>query len=301
MAVDTVNDEVIDGFVTEVLAAHPGESFDAVAARWRVRRGLEQLPWGEQSRVRGRWELAGGHLVQGDAPPTGAQPAAGVRSADTASGVPLPTEAPWLPEVRSWARWNLVLGVISFPFNPAWGVALLVTGLASWRFRDRSMLVVYGCVLGWAAFTNLLLGEVGWKAFSLLQGYWAVQLFRKFRQYGPDGASPSEYGPAELGGWDAGRIFPWVGIVASGIAAYAFIGLGIVLAVASAGEEFGAISEAWAMATSLAANVAALGFAVALASVLSGYDHPTLSKAALVASGIPIALWSLMLLLASVI
>jgi hypothetical protein len=141
------------------------------------------------------------------------------------------------------------------------GILLILTAAATFRFRDPSTLVVQACVIGWAGLAMLLWGGFGW-TFSGFFG--AILLFRGFQLF-RDGATRSNAlehaaitsAPNE---WEAGRVFPWAGLALSLVALFFPF-------------------------------AAAPGFGFSLSSVLSGYQHPTLSKVTTGVSGLLMLSW----------
>lgn len=131
-----------------------------------------------------------------------------------------------LKEVRSWGFWLLGVGavhlVISGFLNAAWGILLILVGLASFYFRTAAMLVIYGVTLGWAAISNLSSGQSGWMAFALFQGFLAVRVFWQFLRFRRAEAesrlaSIAETPESEATVERAARIFPWVGCAFGGV------------------------------------------------------------------------------------
>lgn len=203
-----------------------------------------------------------------------------------------------LKEIRSWGYWSLGLGVLHLItagfLDSAWGLLLIIVGLASFYYRTASMFVVYTVVLSWAALSNLVSLNPEWMIFALLQLYMAFRTFKDFRRFQN---TEKELIAISAGIGDELRVgvnrrsakyFPWIG---------PSLGcLSIILCVASFTATFFLIDE------TLIANriyppfylalfgimeiLAVLGFAVSLTSVVSKYEPKFPSAAGLVISSL---------------
>lgn len=206
------------------------------------------------------------------------------------------THAKMLKEVRSWGLWLLGIGVLSLflsGLSGAWGIVLLIAGLASFVFREAVMFVIYGIILAWAGLSNLLSGQLGWIVFALLQFVLAYSVFRKYTQYrraeaGPDSAP----GPQR-----ASRAFPQIGCA---LGALAFLGLvliffaGVIFFGVTGGNE---VPPLLVWLESVVAGLAVLGLAVAVASLLSGYRYKAMAVLGLLGSASVLLLELLLALL----
>lgn len=203
-----------------------------------------------------------------------------------------------LKEIRSWGYWSLGLGVLHLItagfLDSAWGLLLIIVGLASFYYRTASMFIVYTVVLSWAALSNLISLNPEWMIFALLQLYLAFRTFKDFRRF--------QNTEKELIAISAGvgnelvvginrksvRSFPWIG---------PSLGcLSIILCVATLAATFFLIDE------TLIANqtyppfylalfgimeiLSVLGFAVNLTSLVSKYEPKFPSMAGLVISSL---------------
>jgi hypothetical protein len=203
--------------------------------------------------------------------------------------------AAMLKEIRSWAIWSLLLGVIQLisfgVLDSAWGVLLLIVGLASFFFHTSAMFIIFGVTLIWAAINNFAGLQVVWIGFSLLQIYWAVRIFMAYRRFNlvesqvlaSSSVQPFENRSTLL----AARIFPWVGAFLGGISFLGLLGgllLDLVVSIETGGNA--ALPSFLYFFLDLMINMGVLGFALGLASVLSKFRFKFLSILALVASSL---------------
>jgi hypothetical protein len=197
-------------------------------------------------------------------------------------------------ELTSWGRWQLVLGVIHLIgaslLDGSWGVVLLLTGLASFVFRDASMFVVYGTTLTWAALANLSGSSGGWSFFAFVQLYFAYRIFNQFRWFrgvqaryralAAEGAVPAPAAQER-----AAALFPWASCL---LGTLALLGGLALIAGAALDPESAASVESGELVGVLGVvlAVSVLGFAAGLASLLSGFRDRAVSWIGVVVSGI---------------
>jgi hypothetical protein len=198
---------------------------------------------------------------------------------------PTESHAKMLKEVRSWGLWLLGFGVLNLilsGLSGAYGVVLLIVGLASFVFREASMFVVYGTILVWAATSNIFSGQTGWIIFAVVQVVFAFVVFRKYARYrDAEKTLASAPGPQR-----ASRAFPQIGCA---LGALALAGLVItfvaamISVVVSGGTD---VPPVLVWLEGLATGLAVLGLAVALASLLSGYRYKLIAVLGMVASSL---------------
>lgn len=90
-------------------------------------------------------------------------------------------------DIRSWAVWLIITGVISmisggFLSSP-WGVMLILVGLGSYVFNTPAMYIIYGSTLLWATLNNATAGQTSWIVFALLQLFLSVRIFMQFARF----------------------------------------------------------------------------------------------------------------------
>jgi len=180
--------------------------------------------------------------------------------------------------VHSWAFWLIALGAIHLVANGflsgSWGILLIVVGLASFYFRDVVMLIVYAVTLTWAGVANLTSGQVAWAGFALIQFLLAFQVVRRYRGFRKTEAvyqaatALSGSVPASA---RAARVFPWAGCVLGGLAPIGFVAaLGAAIYITTRYHVKPLPSWVGLMENG-ALGLGILGFALGLASLLSGY------------------------------
>jgi len=107
----------------------------------------------------------------------------------------------WLPEgvvpdmrreLRLWGIWLVALGAIHVAWqSPFWGSILVALGILSFLIRRREMFFVIGSFFLLASVLNAVLSVSAsvdwsawfWRAFSILQLFWGIQIIRKSRLY----------------------------------------------------------------------------------------------------------------------
>ena len=219
----------------------------------------------------------------------------GMQSQTTAMAAPedIATERlVMLKEIRSWGIWSLGLGAVHILaggfFSAPWGILLLIVGLASFFFRTASMFIIYTVILIWVAFSNALSGLGGWMLFALLQLYLAarvLQQFRRFRQVELKLVEPTANHTHDnaLIVSRSRQFFPWLGSLLSCSSVLGILILFAALILMEAAGETTTYAQLWAFLVDLTMNVGVLGFAVGLASLLSGYRPKILGITGLVA------------------
>jgi tetratricopeptide (TPR) repeat protein len=191
-------------------------------------------------------------------------------------------------QVRSWGLWMLVFGALSLiisGLSDPWGFVVLMVGLASFVFRETPMFVVYGTILAWVALNNMLSGQVGvivFGVFGLVLSFLTFRSYTRFRR----AEKALDYPP---GPQRASRAFPQIG---GALGALALVGFGIVIAggVILALAEVTQVPVYLVWLEGLVINLAVLGLAVAVASLLSGYRHKVMAVLGIVASSLVLLL-----------
>lgn len=107
----------------------------------------------------------------------------------------------WLPdgvvpdmrrELRQWGIWFVALGAINIALqSPFWGSMLVALGILNLLIRRQGMFLVIGLSFLLASVFNTVLSVSAsvdwsawcWRAFSLLQMFWGIQIIRKSRFY----------------------------------------------------------------------------------------------------------------------
>jgi hypothetical protein len=191
-------------------------------------------------------------------------------------------------DVRNWGLGLIGIGVLSLilsPMSQAWGVVLVIAGLASFIFRETAILAVYGVLLAWAAISNLASGQLAWIGFALFQAFACFITFSRYAEYRRNERARKGKGP--WGPHRAGRSFPQIGCALS---ALAILGLAVALAAAFAAGIYGTTDgTGWVTwLESLATGLAVLGLAAGVASLLSGFERRTLAVLAVAACGLVI-------------
>ena len=196
--------------------------------------------------------------------------------------------------IRSWGFWLIGIGVVSmvlsFVLDPSWGLMLLIVGISSFYFCESAMFVVYGSILAWAAISNLMAGPL-WAVFAVFQGILAFKVFRQFGKYrkvektyryhtkmGRTNAAPIP----ERGA----RMFPWLSAAASVLSAGTLLGVAGGMAVSPVVEEDLTVMTGLDWTAIFAVNLAVLGLALGIASLLSGYKQKAPSVAGIIIGGL---------------
>jgi hypothetical protein len=199
-----------------------------------------------------------------------------------------------LREIRSWALWLIVMGVIqvvaSGVLNASWGILLIIVGLASFYFRDAAMFVVYSVTIAWAGVSNLLSGSGMWQIFALVQAFFVYTILQQFRRFRRAQAEETQKllaeHPEQIPLPDrSARIFPWAGLVLGSLSltglVLVFFGAFILTAMTR-----GAKLPTWiGRVEGLSIDGAVLGLAVSLAALLSGSQRKIVSIVGCVLSG----------------
>jgi hypothetical protein len=189
-----------------------------------------------------------------------------------------------LKEIRSWGFWSLGLGVLHLIaagfLDSAWGLLLIIVGLASFYFRTASMFIVYTVVLAWAALSNLISLNPEWMIFALLQLYLAFRTFKDFRRFQNTEkeliAVSTGVGDALIVGISrrSARSFPWIG-TSLGCLSIIFCAVTIAVTIFLIDETLIAnqIYPPYYLALLGSIEIlGVLGFAVSLTSVISKYE-----------------------------
>lgn len=210
--------------------------------------------------------------------------------------------------LRTWSVWMFIMAVVQLAsgsgLNP-WAMLLIVVGAASFYFRVASMFIMYAVIIAWAGVSNLLLvDEVMWKGFAILQAYWAYQLVTEFRRFNRieriAQAHPEveEHADLNVQTARAGAWFPWVSLLV-GIFSIGLFGLLLLTMLGSA--LLGGISvqfvEMIGMIPLTSLFMGLLGLSTGLAGWASGYPNRAASIIGTVTSAISIIAVVVMILL----
>jgi hypothetical protein len=233
-------------------------------------------------------------FVQRLASATGsAGPSAGSHIPTPSQGEATLIQARLQREIRSWASWLIVMGLLQMAaargLSP-WGIVLLIVGAASFYFREAPMFVVYAVTVGWAGMSNLLSDTtVLWKGFAIFQAVMVYSLFRQYRYFRRAEKIAASTAPVPLLDTAAApaptrteRWFPWFTLLLGGVALLLFIA---ALACAFILRNRDLIPLINLLET-LAVNMAVLGLATGLASLLSITSNKWVSIVGCLASGL---------------
>jgi hypothetical protein len=196
-------------------------------------------------------------------------------------------------EIKKWGFFLILIGVIqiitSGYLSNTWGILLVVVGLSSFYFNSPALFVVYGSTLGWASISNAFSGAGGWVAFSVLQVFFAFQTFRQYFLFRSISRKLSE-DENNLPFTDkAAKPFPWVSF---GAGLFSFVGivilfLSVILLVGTGNEDLFGIVD---FAEGLVIDMALIGFATGLASILTSYEQKLFSGIGMVAGALVLLL-----------
>lgn len=201
-------------------------------------------------------------------------------------------------EIRSWGLWLLLFGALHFIgsglLSAPWGVLLLVVGLSSFYFRQAAMFIIYAITLAWAAVSNLIGAQATWVVFGLFQVYLAVQVHRNFRRFSTIQANfrrlVAEDRITTAPAPDrAASVFPVTGCLLS---AFSLLGVvGIIVTVFGAAIIKIDLPGGIDFAVGIVVNLAVLGLAIGLASIVAHYRHRALAVLGVIASVLVLLLW----------
>jgi hypothetical protein len=205
-----------------------------------------------------------------------------------------------LKEIRSWSLWLLGLGVlhiISAGFlNASWGILLIIVGLISFYYRTSSMFIIYVATLTWAALSNLKSLESSWIIFSLVQLFIAFRVFQQYRRFHETEGKFMKLGNNANNDITvkerAAHSFPWIGSI---LGCSSLIGLGLLLVLTlilvSASGWTSVAPSFYIFMEGIVENIAVLGFAISLASLLSKYRPNLPAIIGLIAGGLIMVLY----------
>lgn len=179
--------------------------------------------------------------------------------------------------VQSWVVWLVLIAVVQFAASPGevapWGVMLILVALTSLIFKDPALFVVYAVIIGWAGLENLLFADdILWKGFSLLQGYWAIQLvqeftrYRKLEQHAAEPGMPPQHSRAAA--W-----FPWVSMSLGGLSILLILGGFLFLVASAAATGTDPDTTIFSISFTTGLYMAILGLAYGLGAWLSRYPY----------------------------
>lgn len=196
-------------------------------------------------------------------------------------------------EIKKWGFFLILIGVIQIItsgfLSNTWGILLVIVGLSSFYFNSPALFVVYGSTLGWASISNALSGIGGWSIFSVVQFIFAFQTFRQYFLFRSIYKKLWEDENNLLLIDKANKPFPWVSL---GMGMFSLVGiviilLSVVLLVGTSNEDlFGLVD----FAEGLVIDMALIGFATGLASILTGYEHKLFSSIGMVAGALVLLL-----------
>jgi len=237
-----------------------------------------------------------------------------IRSAIDFQGSKTPISRDWgdvvadyssmLAKIKSWGQGFLFLGVVqiiaSGVLSAGWGALLLVVGAASFYFRDAAMFMVYTMTILWAGIGNLFAGGWIWVGFGVLQFYWAFGLFREFlrfrhvqEEYATHVQSDPSRGVAPA--MHARRMFPWASLI---LGVLVIIGVVIVFVLlATAASPDAEPSNALYTLFDVLPNLAVVGMAMGLASVLCRFPFRLVAAVGMLACTLVMLSWLALLLL----
>ena len=202
------------------------------------------------------------------------------------------THAAMLKAIRSNGYWLVGLGVLhiilSGWLSAPWGVLLIIVGLGSFLFHSPSMFVIYAVTLIWASISNFIGFSPIWASFAFLQIYFSIRIFMDFRRYRK---VENEYHtviadkePVSASTERTPRLFPWLGTAFGCVSLLGFVMVLLVeIIVVLATKTVDTIPTYIVFLERLLVNMAVLGFAIGLASILSRYRPKALGIIGLVA------------------
>jgi len=196
-----------------------------------------------------------------------------------------------LKEIRSWALWSLGLGAVhllqSGFLDSAWGILLIVVGLASYYYRTASMFIVYSVTLTWAAVSNLVSLNPEWMIFAVVQVYLAYRTFTAFRRFSRvEGEFIQLAEENRVGNRRAQLSFPWIGALlglASVFGCVLYWLLTFVL-VTTSGANFEPPAY-YILLIRLVDIISVMGFSISLASLLSKHTPKALPIIGVISGG----------------
>jgi hypothetical protein len=203
-------------------------------------------------------------------------------------------------DIRSWAVWLLLIGVIhiftSGFLSAPWGVLLLIVGLASFFIRDRVMFIVYGVTITWAAISNLISTQAVWIMFAIVQVILAISLFRKFFHYGnvlKDVESSPINNPASATepGSRVPRLFPIIGFLLGIASIGGFIACAILLMFIPFRPEMDPVILILEFGLELMVNIGVLGVAISLSALLAKYGSNLLNAGGIISGGLTMLIY----------
>ena len=184
-------------------------------------------------------------------------------------------------ETRSWGYWSLGLGAVhlfaSGFLSAPWGLVLLLVGVGSFVFQEIPMLVIYGVTLGWVGLMNALTGEIEGIGFGIFQAYLGYKIFRRFFTFRKIAASIPDVDLSPK----TGEVFPYLGCLLGLVTCGGLVGIiaGAFIAGALGVQEFPDFVNFLFI---VLPDLAAVGFAVALATLLSKHKRKIFSIPALI-------------------
>jgi hypothetical protein len=234
-----------------------------------------------------------------------------MRSAtEKAGATPLQTEPQldWAVEhermqkqIGSWGTGLLVFGALQLLASGlqsgTWGILLLVVGAASFRFRDVAMFVVYAVTLAWAGIHNLLGGSIisiGLAVIQFVITYQIARDFSRFRKARAESGVVSGEDPVYQR--RTARLFPWASLL-MGIGSFGGVLGAIAWLLLTADTELEPSALLFGVVVDGLVNVAVLGFAAGLSSLLLKHRERWVAAAGTVACGLVMLAWLVFLLL----
>lgn len=217
--------------------------------------------------------------------------------------MPSQAHASMLREIRSWGWWLVLIGAIhlftSGFLNSAWGILLILVGLASFYFKDAAMFVIYSVTLASAAIWNLVSFTSGWMVFAVVQIILTVQVFRRFRIYRNVQSSTVEDENSSAEPSRSMKLFPVTALILGLVGLAGVAGLNLTAIIAGVvGLDF---PQFVVFAINLSLNIGILGFAVGLGAVLSDFPNRGLAIVGSIAGGLAMGIELGLILLSNIL
>jgi hypothetical protein len=207
-----------------------------------------------------------------------------------------------LSKIKSWGQALLLLGVVqmiaSGVLSAAWGVLLLLVGVASFYFKDAAMFMVYAMTILWAGIGNLFGGGWIWVGYGVLQFYWAFGLLReflRFRHVQAEYATHVQSDPSKGAAppMRARRIFPWASLI---LGVLVLAGLVVVFVLVALSSDVQPSNPLYILFDILP-DLAVVGMAMGLASFLSRFPSKLVAAIGMVACSLVMLGWLALLLI----
>lgn len=217
----------------------------------------------------------------------------GAAAIPTSPGAIVTQRDPLQREIRSWGWWLLAMGAIQLvasnfaSLSAPWGIFCLIMGGLSFFIHEPAMLVLYGVMLAWAAFSNMLGGNMRWIIFAAYQVYLAYRIFSQFSRHQRAEKAALESGEHPLSN-RATRYFPLASclIGAASLTMLIVLFFWIVMRYTQGQADSSVLDFLYA----LNVDLSVLGLALGLASLLARFRNKGLAIAGLSLSGVVLLL-----------